>query len=70
MLYYFTVQFLVKEDQCNLAVDLFHDTNVSFTSESRTILGSPIGTDCYITDWVTNKVQAWADELNTLTDIS
>ena len=49
---------LVKEDQRNLAVDLFHDTNVSITSEDRTILGSPIGTDCYITDWVTNKVQA------------
>ena len=40
------------------------------TSDGRPVLGSPVGTNSFITEWVTNKVLAWVTELEILTDIS
>ncbi len=40
------------------------------TSEGRPVLCSLVGTNDFITRWVTNNVVAWVSELETLTNIS
>ena len=61
---------LVKSDHIDKAKELFQYTNISITSEGRPILGSPIGSDDFISNWINNKVETWISELQSLTAIS
>ena len=61
---------LVKNNFIDHANDSFLSTNISITAEGRPVLGSPVGSQEYICNWVNDKVQSWVDELTTLSDIS
>ena len=49
---------------------LFGDTNVRITDEGRPHLGAPLGSPAYITQFISDKVKQWTDELKTLSTIS
>ena len=52
------------------AQQLFHGTDISITPKGHCVLGSPINTTDFVTEWVTDKVQSWVDELILLSDIA
>ena len=61
---------LVKEDFLDRANDVFLDSGLSITTEGRPVLGSPLGSSEYVSNWVQNKVEVWVGELLTLTELS
>ena len=61
---------VTKEGYASLASELFSDSNVNLTRDGRPVLGSPIGTDSFISTYVAEKVQEWVNELDNLTSIA
>ena len=61
---------LVKDGYLDKAKDLFSDPGLSITCEGRPVLGSPLGTSEFISNWVQKKVVAWVGELLTQTELS
>ena len=61
---------LVKENHLAEAVNSFDGTNVSITTEGRCVLGSPIGTESFMEDFVVNKIKMWSSEIATLSNIA
>ena len=61
---------LVKPDHLNEAQQLFTDHNLTIVTDGAQVLGSPIGTLDFITQWINNKVQSWVDEIHCLANIS
>ena len=61
---------VTKENCLSTAVEAFADTDVKVTSEGRPYLGAALGTEEYIQEFVTNKVQQWAGELEQLATIA
>lgn len=61
---------LTKSSVLKHAQKVFLPTNISITTEGRPILGSPIGSDEYVSKWVSDKVSSWVMELKTLSDIA
>ena len=43
---------LVKPDSLNSAKDLFHDSNISIVSDGARVLGVPVGTSEFVTNWI------------------
>ena len=61
---------LVKTKHHDHAQQLFHGTDISITPKGHCVLGSPICTTDFVTEWVTDKVQFCVDELILLLDIA
>ena len=61
---------VTKENCLSTAVEAFADTDVKVTSTGRPYLGAALGTEEYIQEFVTNKVQQWTGELEQLATIS
>ena len=61
---------LVKENHLAEAANSFDGTNVSITTEGRCVLGSPIGTESFMEDFVVNKIKMWSSEIATLSNIA
>ena len=61
---------VTKENCLSTTVEAFADTDVKVTSEGRPYLGAALGTEEYIQEFVTNKVQQWAGELEQLATIT
>ena len=61
---------LVKEQHLHKATDIFRGTDVSITSEGRSVLGSPIGTCAFVDKFVDEKIAVWSNELMALSDIA
>ncbi len=52
------------------AAEIFGDSSVNITTDSRPVLGSPVGKPEYITEFVSQKVQQWVGEIDKLSDIA
>ena len=53
-----------------LASEYFSNTNVNLTADGLPVLGSPIGTPTFTSNYVAEKVQEWVSELEALTNIA
>ena len=47
---------VVKEPSHTSAFAIFQDTGIKITTEGRPLLGAPIGTDQYTSDFISQKV--------------
>ena len=61
---------LTKEDHLSRAKDLFGDTLVNITTHGRPHLGAPLGSNEFLCQFVTEKVNQWTQELLLLSDIA
>ena len=61
---------VTKKNRLSSATEAFADTDVKVTSEGRPYLGAALGTEEYIQEFVTNKVQHLAGELEHLATIA
>ena len=61
---------VVKEPSHTTAVALFQDTGIQITTDGRPLLGAPIGTKQYTSDFISEKVDEWSHEIDTLAGIA
>ena len=61
---------VVKKEFFSHAEKIFADTKVKITSEGHPHLGAPLGTPGYVSQYVSEKVEQWAEELNLLSSIA
>ena len=61
---------VVREHCLSTAISAFSGTGVNVTHEGRPHLGSPIGSEAYINQFVREKVDLWKRELVTLSSIA
>ena len=61
---------LVKPELLDKAKSVFADTDVNVTSDGQRYLGSPIGSDSFVSDFVRGKVGEWVAQLERLNDIA
>ena len=61
---------LVKEQYLQKAIDTFAGTDVIITTEGVRYLGSPIGTTEFKTNFVSEKVEEWSNQLKALSEIA
>ena len=61
---------MTKEAHLQEATILFEGTGVHITAQGGPHLGAAIGTPSYVNQYVADKVQQWATELERLSDIA
>ena len=61
---------IVKPHVMEDALSIFDDTNINITSDGHRYLGSPIGTDTFVSNFVREKIKDWVNELDNLVTIS
>ena len=61
---------LVKPQHLSRAQQLFSGTDLSIVTDGGCVLGAPIGTPDYVSNWMRTKVQTWIDDIDTLSDIA
>ena len=61
---------VTKEAHLQDASTIFHGSNVNITAEGRPYLGAALGTESYISRYVSQKVQQWCSDLSMLSDIA
>ena len=61
---------LTKEEHLDQARTLFNDTQVNITTHGRPHLGAPLGCKEYVSEFVSDKVDCWVQELTMLADIA
>jgi len=61
---------VVKPQHLELAHHVFSGSNVNITAEGRPYLGAAIGTASYISNYVSQKVNLWIEELTLLSVIA
>ena len=61
---------VMKEAHLQEAATLFDGTGVHITAQGRPHLGAALGTPSYVNQYVADKVQQWATELERLSDIA
>ena len=52
------------------AFEMFSGSSVNITTEGRPVPGSPVGKPKYITEFVSQKVKKWVEELERLAEIA
>ena len=61
---------IVKEEYLSSAKQAFADTDIKITTSGKRHLGAAIGSDAFIEEYVSIKVQEWAEELQALSKIA
>jgi hypothetical protein len=61
---------IVKGSALAQAHDIFSNTAINITSEGRPYLGAALGSQEYINQYVSDKVQKWNEELHILSEIA
>ena len=61
---------LTKEEHLDQARTLFHDTQVNITTHGQPHLGAPLGCKEYGSEFVSDKVDCWVQELTMLANIA
>jgi hypothetical protein len=54
---------IVKEEYLSSAEQAFADTDIKITTSGKRHLGAALGSDAFIEEYVSIKVQEWAEEL-------
>ena len=54
---------LTKSNHRQLAQEIFGESEINITTDGRPVLGAAIGTESYIEEFVTKKVQGWVEEI-------
>ena len=54
----------------DIALKTFESTSINITEDDKRYLGAVIGSIEYCENYLTQKVNTWLDELNTLCDIA
>ena len=57
---------LTKSNHLQFAQEIFGESEVNITSDGRPVLGAAIGTDSFIEEFVSKKVQGWVEEIEKL----
>ena len=60
----------MKPEYVENANHLFKDIDIKIVSDGARVLCPPIGSTSFIHSWIKDKVQSWADELTTLSEIA
>ncbi len=61
---------ITKEEHLHAAKSVFNGTDVNITSKGRPYLGTALGTEEFTQTFVSDKVQQWATEVETLASIA
>jgi hypothetical protein len=61
---------IVKEEYLSSAEQAFADTDIKITTSGKRHLGAALGSDAFIEEYVSIKVQEWAEELQALSKIA
>lgn len=61
---------VTKEEHLDRAREMFHDTNVNVICHGRLYLGTPLGSDVYMKEYVQEKINRLIGELQLLRDIA
>jgi len=61
---------VVKEGHLADAVKYFENTNVQISTEGKPHLGAALGTEAFVHEFVSKKVQQWVDEVLHLSSIA
>ena len=64
------IHLLVKEEFENEARSAFMNTNVNITTKGKSYLGSPIGTEEFVAEFMMRKVDEWCQEVDNLSTIA
>ena len=63
------IRLVTKETRLQEVTTLFQGTSVNITAQGKPHLGAAIGNPSYVTEYVTEKVEQWATELERLSII-
>ena len=61
---------LITKDSLLVKAKIFHDTQVNIISQGRPHLGPPLGSQEFVDQFITEKVNQWKKELKLLVDIA
>lgn len=61
---------ITKDSLLVKAKEIFHDTQVKISSQGRPHLGAPLGSQEFVDQFITEKVNQWKEELMLLKDIA
>ena len=61
---------VIKPEHLGEATRVFADTDINITPEGRPYLGGAIGSQDYITNYVSSKVKEWSSNISTLSTIA
>ncbi|XP_066926215.1 uncharacterized protein [Clytia hemisphaerica] len=61
---------IVKPQYLEEATEIFKDTNIKITTEGKKHLGAAIGSENFCEEFITDKVNTWISEIETLTEIA
>ena len=61
---------ITKDSLLVKAKEIFHDTQVKISSQGRPHLGTPLGSQEFVDQFITEKVNQWKEELMLLMDIA
>ena len=61
---------ITKDSLLVKAKEIFHDTQVNITSQGRPHLGAPLGSQEFVDQFITEKVNQWKEELKLLVDVA
>lgn len=61
---------LTKESCLSKAHEIFDGTGITITVEGKEVLGVPVGTNSFVSSFITSKVTKWVDVINRLSTIA
>ena len=61
---------LTKEQHLETAKEAFEDCNIHITSTGQRHLGSALGSDSFLSNFVATKISTWVDELENLSEVA
>ena len=61
---------LAKEQHLDTAKEVFEDCDIHITSTGQRHLGSALGSDSFLRDFVATKISSWVDELENFSEVA
>ena len=61
---------LAKEQHLDTAKEVFEDCDIHITSTGQRHLGSALGSDSFLRDFMATKISSWVDELENLSEVA